>query len=649
MATYHPGERAGSLPIGCTVVPAGVSLRQSVGVPRGVPTPPERKREVMRLHRAGCTQSEIGRRVGLDRGTVKAIVNGVAANNGQEWVAARSDVVVPGPRRPDQWCSEAVVALGDRSGFLFCKRYFGIELSPWQRVSWETMEDLWDSVDREFLCENAAPGLGKSTVKVAFAAKRIVVDRAVRVLFISRAQSLAERNTMRLRRALERTSPAVGALATLSGDFGRFKPSGAGDVWRKHEFVVEQSDGTPIEEKEPTVSSFGFDAEWLGNRLDLMFGDDLDSTRSIRNFETVQVNRQIFDDELEPRLEGGGLMAITQQRLGPFDFSSHALSKQVLFDDDGVSDEVDSEPQYRHLVFKAHYDDRCRGIETHRPDAPPWPEGCLLDPRRLTWRDIRKAMNSRRRFAVVYQQEEADESDALVPRLWVDGGRGTDGVDYPGCWDKNRGLAEVPEGLVAPNLSVVTCDPSPTRFWSIQWWLVNAPTEQRFLLDLVRQAMDAPDFLDFDMNEGRFTGLLEEWWQRSADMGSPFSHLIVEANAAQRFMLQYDLFRKWATQRKVLVIPHQTHRNKSDPEFGVQSLASLYKFGRVRLPGRQGADPGRVASMKLVDEVTRWPQGATDDCVMAEWFLEWNLPNLTGSVSGKSQRRHVPSWMRRPA
>jgi hypothetical protein len=398
--------------------------------------------------------------------------------------------------------------LADRSGFLFCKRYFGIELSPWQQVSWETMEDLWDSPDREFLCENAAPGLGKSTVKVAFAAKRIVLNRAVRVLFISRAQSLAERNTMRLRRALERTSPAVGAMATLSGDFGRFKPSGAGDVWRKHEFVVEQSDGTPIEEKEPTVSSFGFDAEWLGNRLDLMFGDDLDSTRSIRNFETVQVNRQIFDDELEPRLEGGGLMAITQQRLGPFDFSSHALSKQVLFDDDGVSEEVDSEPQYRHLVFKAHYDDRCRGIETHRPGAPPWPEGCLLDPRRLTWRDIRKAMNSRRRFAVVYQQEEADESDALVPRLWVDGGRGSDGVDYPGCWDKNRGLADIPEGLVAPNLSVVTCDPSPTRFWSIQWWLVNAPTEQRFLLDLVRQAMDAPDFLDFNMNEGRLFGVV---------------------------------------------------------------------------------------------------------------------------------------------
>jgi hypothetical protein len=201
---------------------------------------------------------------------------------------------------------------------------------------------------------------------------------------------------------------------------------------------------------------------------------------------------------------------------------------------------------------------------------------------------------------------------------------------------------------VAPNLSVVTCDPSPTRFWSIQWWLVNAPTEQRFLLDLVRQAMDAPDFLDFNMNEGRFSGLLEEWWQRSADMGSPFSHLIVEANAAQRFMLQYDLFRKWATQRNVLVIPHQTHRNKSDPEFGVQSLASLYKFGRVRLPGRQGADPGRIAAMKLVDEVTRWPQGATDDCVMAEWFLEWNLPRLLPArrVDLRSQPR--PSWIPRP-
>lgn len=608
---------------------------------QGQKTPPSVRREVVRRWRAGETQKAIATAVHLDPGTVKSIINGVAANNGQAWVDARAESSVPGPLQPEAWCPAAVEALADRSGFLFCKRYMGIELSPWQQASWRVMEDLWESPDREFLAENGPPGAGKTTGKIGFAAKRIVLDRAVRVLFISRATSLAERNTMKLRRLLERTSPAVDAAATLSGDFGRFKPAQGGDVWRRNEFVVEQLDGAPIEEKEPTVSAFGFDAEWLGNRIELVLGDDLDSNRSMSNPETVERNRQIFDDELEPRLEGGGLFAITQQRLGVLDFTQHALSKVIVADDDGMSDDLEESSQYRHLVFKAHYEDRCRGLETHRPGAPAWPEGCLLDPRKLTWRDVRKAMNNRRRFAVVYQQADADETDALVSRLWVDGGRGADGVDYPGCWDRDRDSGIVPKGLVAPNLSVVTCDPSPTKFWSIQWWLVNFPTEQRFLLDLVRQSMDANDFLDFNMNDGVYTGLLEEWWQRSADMGSPFSTLIVEANAAQRFLLQYDLFRKWATSRKVSVIPHQTHRNKSDPDFGVQSIGSLYRFGRVRLPGK---GMGRTASLKLIDEATRWPSGATDDCVMAQWFMEWNLPRLTPTQRPLMAQRR-PSWM----
>jgi hypothetical protein len=435
---------------------------------------------------------------------------------------------------------------------------------------------------------------------------------------------------------LERTSPAVGASSTLSKDFGRFRPAVSGDVWRAAEFVVEQLDGSPIEEKEPTVSAFGFDAEWLGNRLEIVLGDDLDSTRSLRNFETVTTNREIFDNELEPRVEPRGLMAIGQQRLGPFDFSAHALSKVVLLEDDGMSDGLPSEPQYRRL---------CRGVETHQPGAPAWPDGCLLDPRRLSWRDVRKAMNNPRRFAVVYQQGDVDDSAVLVPRIWVEGGRGSDGTDYPGCWDLNRGLGEVPAGLVPPVLSIVTADPSPTKFWSVQWWLVHPASEQRFLLDLARQSMDAPDFLDWDHDNGRFSGLLEEWWLRAADVGVPFSTVIVEANAAQRFLLQYQHVRRWMALRSVNVVPHQTHRNKSDPEFGVQTIAPHYRFGRVRLPGRQYGDPGRVAAMKLVDEVTRWPSGATDDCVMAHWFLEWNLPRLTPRV-GPVVAAWRPSWMR---
>lgn len=563
--------------------------------------------------------------------------------NGREYRDDKAEQKIPDTPTPlGDVCDEAKAALADRTGLLFCRRYLGLELMPWQQEAWELMEDLWDSPDREFLSENAAPGTGKSLKGVAFGAKRTVIDRSIRILFISRAHSLAERNARRLRRLLERTSPPVNAASTLSADFGRFKPRHGGDVWKASEFVVEQMDGSPIDEKEPTCSAFGFDSEWLGNRLDFVFGDDLDSTRSIRNMEIVEANREIFDNELEARLEPGGLFVIAQQRLGAFDFSNHVLSKITPpDDDDGETDRL-GVPQYKHVIFKAHYEDRCHK-DHHRPGAKPYPEGCLLQPERLSWRDIRKAMNNPQRFKVVYQQEDAGADEALVQRIWIDGGRGTDGVTYLGCWDKDRGAWELPQGLVGGTLGIITVDPSPTRYWSVQAWAVNPDTEQRFLLDLHRERMEAPDFLDWSTTLNSFTGLAEDWWHNFNKVGVKLTHVIVERNAAQRFMLQYDFFHRWQKLRGLNVVAHDTARNKADPDYGIQMLSNVWRYGQVRLPGRQ-LNTGRISSMRLVDEVTRWPNTSTDDCVMGQWFLEHNLPNIRPSLKELPRLHPTPSW-----
>lgn len=571
--------------------------------------------------------------------------------NGAEYRTRAKEEFVPEFAIPlDRICEDAKKAIKDRTGVLFCRRYFGWELAPWQQQAWETMEALYENPDREFLLLNMAPGAGKSTILVAFACKRIVLERSIRVLFISRAHSLAERNTMRVRRALERTNLAVGATSTLSADFGRFRPRAGGDVWKRDEYVVEQSDGSPIEEKEPTVSAFGFDSEWIGNRVELVLGDDLDSTRSTRNMEIVEKNREVFDNELEPRLEPGGLFVVAQQRLGPFDFSAHCLSKKLLPDDDGSGEDVEGIAQYRHVIFKAHDEDRCAGLSVpeqrklHAHDAPPWPDGCLLAPDRLGWRDVRKAMNNPTRFKIVYQQEDAAETDALVQKIWLDGGRGEDGVDYLGCYDKDRALWQLPD-LVGQKIGIVSVDPSPTRYWACEAWVLHPDSEQRFLIDLVRERMEAPEFLDWSFNQGMFTGLLEDWWHNFKRLGVPLSHLVFEVNAAQRFLMQSNTWRRWSMERDVLLVPHSTGRNKSDPEYGVQMLANLYKFGKVRLPKR--GQEAHLASMKLAGEVTRWPYAAQDDAVMAQWFMESRSHDFVAQEAANPTLR-VPSWMKQP-
>jgi len=49
--------------------------------------------------------------------------------------------------------------------------------------------------------------------------------------------------------------------------------------------------------------------------------------------------------------------------------------------------------------------------------------------------------------------------------------------------------------------------------------------------------------------------------------------------------------------------------------------------------------------MPLIDEVTKYPHGRTDDCVMAQWFFEWNLPDVTPKGAYNAAPVWRPSWV----
>jgi hypothetical protein len=432
----------------------------------------------------------------------------------------------------------------------------------------------------------------------------------------------------------------VDAEAALAQDFGRFKP--VEGLWTRDEFVVAQLDVEGAEDKEPTVSAYGMDSEFLGHRANVVVWDDLVTRAILRNSEQIENQRAWWTEEGETRLEPGGVLLLVGQRMGADDLYRFCLDMEIP---EELVEVVGRDRKYRHIVFPAHFDDRCE--KDHGRDAQPWPDGCLLDPVRLPWTKLATVQRNRgAAYRVQYQQEEVDPEEVLVPKLWVDGGIGSDGEMFPGCWD-DRDLFDIPANLAPPVLSVATADPSPTKYWSIQHWLVQPGTNQRFLLDLLRQSMDSPDFLDWNQNEGCFFGVMEEWQQRSTAAGYPITHWIVENNAAQRFILQHDHVRRWQRQHGVQIIAHATHRNKTDPDYGVQMLKNLYRFGQVRLPAK---GIGRLASLKLIDEVTRYPQTSTDDCMMAQWFLEYQLGQ--GALRGVGEEREPislrrPGWMRR--
>ena len=197
-------------------------------------------------------------------------------------------------------------------------------------------------------------------------------------------------------------------------------------------------------------------------------------------------------------------------------------------------------------------------------------------------------------------------------------------------------MGVVPGDLTGQMLSYVTADPSPTKFWSIQWWVYHVGSEQRFLIDHARKSMSANDFITNVIGTDVYQGLLQDWHTASVAQGAPITHVIVERNAAQRWLIYSTVAVAWARARRVTFVAHDTYANKTDPKLGVQALIPpVYRYGLARLPAGDQLSKGR--SMAIVNEVTRYPESSTTDCVMSQWFGEVNLQPLLRQVQRPAQ------------
>jgi hypothetical protein len=630
----------------------------------GVPITAEVWFKYQQLRDGGLSKYGAAKKLSISYRAASDFENGTGSSVGRDAKRAYVEAQKPPVTPYDDLSDEAREAYHDIE--VFARRYFGLILMPWQVEATNRIMELLESPHEEYVVINAPPGCGKSTfftrILPAWATVR---DRTLRGMIGSHTNRLGEWYTRRLKSEFERAQPvraeakdfklglAVDAEAVLIEDFGRFKPD-VKEVWRADQFTVAQEDDVPVSEKEPTWTCFGVDSGFLGGRFDLIIWDDLYDPRKMRTAEARDDWKRWWDEVAETRLEPGGLLVLQGQRMASDDIYRYALDKETVVDeDDDFEDELPENlrlggKRYHHLAYKAHYEDRCR--KEHKPSSTPYPEGCLLYPRRLSWRKLTHLKHQTPdRYAVLYQQEDTDPAAVLVDPVWISGGTAQDGVEHQGCWDADRDLWELPRNLPGDVIVVASADPSPSKFWALQVWAYVPESGMRYLLESYRQKMDAPTFLDWNHSEGMFTGIAEEWWQRSVDMGHPIQYWIVEANAAQKFILQYDHFRRWSSLRAVNLIPHYTHsRNKADPDYGVQMLAGLYRHGRIRLPGKQRTE-ARPHALLLVNEVTKWtPEGtgaATDDCVMAQWFVEHNLPNIS-LPRGNVTPLWRPSWIK---
>ena len=556
----------------------------------------------------------------------------------------------------------------------FREYYLGRVPSPWQVDAALRLVDLLNSEEKEYCVINVAPGAGKSTLMHDVAVWSIVRDRTIRILIGSVSQNMAKLYSRRIRETLERPFPyepdpalvkkglAKKAEGCLSIDYGRFRPQDKGGLWRSEEFIVEQVGTINSGDKEPTVRAYGIESEFIGHRADLCLFDDVASPDNARESVARDKLLERWDNVAEARVDPGGLLALIGQRLGSGDIYAHCLAKESYdedldetYDGSDITSEADKEKieptkhrKYHHIIYPAYFpdldgvtDDEKRRLKKF--DAPPWPNGPLLDPKRVPWRDLSYIRHNKPDvFAVVYQQEDLDLTQRLVDRTWITGGIGHDGVSYPGCIENDRVVGFCPSGLAPPVVSFITVDPSPTMFWGIMWVLYQPETNLYHIVDIARKKLTAEELLGYNTTTREYSGLLNDWVERAWHNGYPVSHVIVEVNAAQRFLLAHDFVRKWQTLHQLNVLPHTTSRNKMDENLGIEALLPpLIKSGAIRFPSMRTG----WQTMAVTDELTKWTRDKKNgtDLVMALWFAALHAPNVGGLKLPPRQWR--PSWM----
>lgn len=582
----------------------------------------------------GVSIAEACRRLGIDKSTGYRWSKGLESSETRTLKASRMQAELPPPLGYDSLSDVAKEMLADFN--VFSEKALCRHPAAWRLdAAKKSVDFLRNKDERDYIVANVFPGSGKSTLWTLDIILWLLCGggtmdpaygRALRFMLGHESKIVSTHYVTRVRRLLDLTRPYYDkeqqrrAEICLAREFGRFKPDtqhGEESLWRSDQFLVAQLQDIDLYEKEPTVQAASQQAGFLGERVDYAVWDDLVTSRSTKTPEASEAIAKWFEDEAETRVEPGGVLWLIGQRLGPLDLFRDRLNKQWT-DDEGIPHN-----KYHHIVYPAHNESTCDG--SHRQ----WDlgeEGCILDEYRLPWKEIVKLRNEPN-FRVVYQQEDTDPSTALVLPIWIEGGTGPWLEEHPGCYDKDRGFWEWPKGVKLVNY--VTVDVAATGWWAIEWWAVEPHTNINYLIYGTRKKMGANDLLDWNNANQKHIGLMEELQTASVLQGQAIRVWVIESNACQRHLFQYEHFHRW--KRKwgyVDIIAHQTQKNKLDPVLGVEArIPQGYREGRKRLPRKRGTDSLNYIKHK-VHELTTYPNCKTTDTVMADWFGEAHLEDI---------------------
>ena len=511
----------------------------------------------------------------------------------------------------------------------FCAKYLDTQLAAHHLQWYDLLEgrpprDLHPAQryiqgDPDTILVNTPPEHAKSTVITTnYVVWRICQDPSIRVLIISKTQSLAAKFLFAIKQRLAESK----AYAELQRDFG--PPGGwaeGASSWTNTQIRVA---GVDSGEKDFTCEAVGLGGQIYGTRTDLVIMDDcVDNT----NHQAYEAQIDWIQNIVGSRVaDMGGRMLLVGTRMATVDLYSEILQPKYYSDGkspwtyltqpavlkfaDDPKDWVTLWPETnRPPVSKAARNQAMKEGWPRNGMWPAWPGPALAR---------KRSRMAPRNWSMVYMQDQVAD-DAVFRQ-----------EDVQGCVDRARYPGRMFDGQSdhrqygMDGLTVVAgLDPAAAGCTAMVVVGLDRRTGQRWVLDVINERGMPPHRMRDEIKRLTERYGIQEWR--------------IEKNAYQASITQDAEIRTYLNARGCLLTPHHTNSNKWDSDFGVASMATLFtgwQEGRnlIRLPSQTQSEGVRA----LIEQLCSWfpeTKGLTD-CVMALWFAEIRCRELMVSEGG---------------
>lgn len=461
------------------------------------------------------------------------------------------------------------------------------------------------------LLVNVPPNHAKSaTLSIDYVTYRICRNPNVRIIVVSKTLGQAQKFLYAVKQRL--THPKYRKLQGTFAPAGGWKESAS--EWTKSRIYLggdDRDDG----EKDPTLEALGMGGQIYGSRADLIICDDC---VTLANAGEWDKQMDWLSQEVASRLGPPGKLLVIGTRVAPQDLYRELRNPNHY---------TTGESPWSYLAQPAVADTSVDPVDWvtlwPKSDRPFEDSGDLPDADGLFDRwtgprlaDVRDSLTPQK-WAMIYQQQDVS-SESIFHQAAV-----MQTVDYKRpCGPWNTDAAKNPEGFEG-HYRICSMDPAMVGDTAAVCYSVDRATGHRYVMDV--KVMSAP-------TPAKIRDLIQTW----TDLHHPHEW-VIESNAFQSFLTGDEELRAWLQTRGVPLKDWNTGRNKTDPDFGVASLAPL--FGRiVRRSDGHGVKAGgsnlihlpnahdpNVA--KLIEQLVVWdpqvrPKDRKCDTVMALWFAE---------------------------